>query len=89
MTKADREALLSRVGECRLYSDERIADFCSREIDRAVRREQQRAAKVWCHDCGDELIYPGPDLCEMCVSRRYNEGMSRDDKRKISTWRRT
>jgi hypothetical protein len=43
MTKADRDALLRRVATGRLYSDERITDFCAREIYRAVRRERKRA----------------------------------------------
>ena len=91
MTKADRAALRKRVWT-RLYESgslaERIANFCAREIDRAVRRERKRVAS--CRDCGAVFAFPQPPLlCEGCADTRSAEGMDLDDERKISTWRRT
>jgi hypothetical protein len=89
MNTADREALRKRLE--REDWDASIDDVLMlivREVDQAV-RQRARASEVWCHDCGVGLLNDGPVLCDGCVSMRAEEGMSRDDKRRISTWRRT
>jgi hypothetical protein len=58
------------------------------EMIRERRRASAGRKRVFCHDCKGEVSNE-PILCEDCVSRRNEEGMSREDRRTIQTWRRT
>lgn len=44
--------------------------------------------RQFCHDCLGEVISE-PVLCEDCVTRRGEEGMSRDDWRTLEDWMKT
>lgn len=54
----------------------------------APKHKARQPRRVFCHDCKGE-VSNAPILCEDCVSRRNEEGMSREDPRTIQTWRRT